>query len=171
MPNIIIKEFVAAANKTLKTDANGDTWLTFNEVSRKVTVHVKNKAWFAFSRWFGNMIGFDKEEVIITKKTEVQLPVDLEAGFHAIYLDTDTVEPQLVGDSKVSLLKVIRCGGEFGENISVNILNLQYVPVTVKSFEKIEIDIKDDTQENVAFEFGELIVTLHFRQRRSALFI
>ena len=74
-----IKQFVAAVNKTLKTDANGDIWLTFNEVSRKVTVHVKNQARFAFTRRFGNMIGFDKEEVIITKKTEAQLPVDLEA--------------------------------------------------------------------------------------------
>ena len=88
-----------------------------------------------------------------------------------MYLYTDIVEPQLVGDSKVSLLKVIKCDGEFGENVSVNILNPQYVPVTVKSFETIEIDIKDDTQENVPFEFGKLVVTLHFRQRRSASFI
>ena len=153
----------------MKTDANGDIWSTFNEVSHKVTVHAKNQARFAFSRRFGNMIGFDKE-VIITKKTEAQLPVDLEAGFHAMYLYTDIVEPQL-GDSKVSLLKVIKRDGEFGENISVNILNPQYVPVTVKSFETIEIDIKDDTQENVPFEFGKLVITLHFRQRRSASFI
>ena len=133
-----IKQFVAAVNKTLKTDGNGDIWLTFNEVSRKVTVHVKNQARFAFTRWFGNMIGLDKEEVIITKKTEAQLPVDLEAGFHAMYLYTDIVELQLVGNSKVSLLKVIKCDGEFGENVSVNILISQYVLVTVKSFETIQ---------------------------------
>ena len=45
---------------------------------------------------------FDKKEVLITKNTEAALPVDLEAGIHAMYLYTDIVEPQLVGDSKFS---------------------------------------------------------------------
>lgn len=31
-----IKQFVAAGNRTLKTEASGDIWLTFNEVSRKL---------------------------------------------------------------------------------------------------------------------------------------
>ena len=106
------------------------------------------------------MIGFEKKEVVIIKKTEAPLPVNLEAGFHAMYLYTDIVEPQLVGDSKVSLLKVVKCAGEFGENVTVSFPNLQYVPVNVKSFETVEIDIKDDTQEKVPFEFGKVIVTL-----------
>ncbi len=165
-----IKEFVAAVNKTLTTDMNGDIWLTYNKITRKM-VHVKNKAKLALAGWFASMIGFEKKEVVITKKTEAPLPVDLEAGFHAMYLYTDIVEPQLVGDSKVSLLKVIKCAGEFGENVAVSFPNLQYVPVNVKSFETVEIDIKDDTQEKVPFEFGKVIVTLHFRQRRSPLFI
>ena len=103
---------------------------------------------------------------MITKNVEAPLPVDLEAGFHAMYLYTDIVEPQLVGDSKVSLLKVVKCSGQFGDNVSVNFPNLQYVPVNVKSFETA-----DDTQEKVPLEFGKVIVTLHFRQRRSPLFI
>ena len=107
------------------------------------------------------MVGFDKKEVKITKNMEAPLPIDLEAGFHAMYLYTDIVEPQLVGDSKVF----------FGDNVSINFPKLQYIPVNVKSFETVEIDIKDDTQEKVPFEFGKVIVTLHFRQRRSPLFI
>ena len=166
-----IKEFVAAVNKTLKTDTNGDIWLTYNKITRKITVHVKNKAKLALAGRFASTIGFEKREVVITKKTEAPLPVSLEAGFHAMYLYTDIVEPQLVGDSKVSLLKVVKCAGEFGENVTVSFPNLQYVPVNVKSFETVEIDIKDDTQEKVPFEFGKVIVTLHVRQRRSPLFI
>ena len=166
-----VKEFVSAVNKTLKTDANGDIWLTYNHLTRKMTAHVRNKARLGLTGRFASMVGFDKKEVMITKNTEAPLPVDLEAGFHAMYLYTDIVEPQLVGDSKVSLLKVVKCSGEFGDNVSVNFPNLQYVPVSVKSFETVAIDIKDDTQEKVPFEFGKVIVTLHFRQRRSPLFI
>ena len=83
----------------------------------------------------------------MTKYTEAPLPVDLEAEFHAMHLYTDIVEPQLVRDSKVSLLKFVKCSGEFGDNVSVNFPNLQYVPVNVKSFETVEIDIKGDTQK------------------------
>ena len=166
-----VKEFVSAVNKTLKTDANGDIWLTYNQLTRKMTVHVRNKARLVLTGRFASMVGFDKKELEIAKNTEAPLPVDLEAGFHAMYLYTDIVEPQLVGDSKVSLLKVVKCSGEFGDNVSVNFPNLQYVPVNVKSFETVEIDVKDDTQEKVPFEFGKVIVTLHFRQRRSPLFI
>ena len=110
-----IREFVAAVNKTLKTDTNGDAWLTHNQLTRKMMVHVKNKAKLVFTGRLASMIGFDKKEVLITNNTEAALPVDLEAGFHAMYLYTDIVEPQLVGDSKVSLLKVIRCAGSLGK--------------------------------------------------------
>ena len=166
-----VKEFVSAVNKTLKTNVNGDIWFTYNQLTRKMTVHVKNKAKLFLSDRFASMVGFDEKELEIAKNTEAPLPVDLEAGFHTMYLYTDIVEPQLVGDSKVSLLKVVKCSGEFGENVNVSFPNLQYVPVSVKSFETIEIDIKDDTQEKVPFEFGKVIVTLHFRQRRPPLFI
>ena len=49
--------------------------------------------------------------------------------------------------------------------------NLQYVPVKVNYFETIEVNIKNDQNENVSFEFGKSIATLHFRQKRSQYFI
>ena len=69
---------------------------------------------------FASMVGLDEKELEIAKNTEAHLYADLEAGFYAIYLYTDIVEPQLVGDSKVSLLKVVKCSGEFGENVNVS---------------------------------------------------
>ena len=166
-----VKEFVSAVNKTLKTDANGDIWLMYNHLTRKMIAHVRNKARLVLTGRFASMVGFDKKRGDDNKEYGSSVTVDLEAGFHAMYLYTDIVEPQLVGNSKVSLLKVVKCSGEFGDNVSVNFPNLQYVPVSVKSFETVEIDIKDDTQEKVPFESGKVIVTLHFRQRRSPLFI
>ena len=65
------------------------------------------------------MVEFDEKELEIAQNTEAPLPVDLEAGFHTMYLYTDIVESQLVSDSKVSLLKVVKCSGEFGENVNV----------------------------------------------------
>ena len=76
-----------------------------------MTAHVRNKARLVLTGQFASMAGFDKKEVMITKNTEAPLPVGLEAGFHAMYLYTDIAEPQ--------------CSGGFGDNVSVNFLNLQ----------------------------------------------
>ena len=44
-------------------------------------------------------------------------------------------------------------------------INIQYVPVQTKSFEDVEIVLRNDTGDPVPFERGKLIATLHFRQR------
>ena len=41
----------------------------------------------------------------------------------------------------------------------------QYVPVSKKEFNTVEIDIRDDTGRPVPFEFGKVITTLHFRSK------
>ena len=61
--------------------------------------------------------------------------------------------------------------GDYGTNVHTSFRNLQYVPVKVNSFETIEMDIKNDRNENVSFESGKSIATLHFRLRRSHHFI
>ena len=166
-----VKEFVSAVNKTLKTDANGDIWLTYNHLTRKMTTHVRNKATLGLTGRFASMVGFDKKRGDDNKEYGSSVTRRFGSWISRHVFVHNIVETQLVSDSKVSLLKVVKCSGEFGDNVSVNFPNLQYVPVNVKSFEMVEIDIKDDTQEKVPFEFGKVIVTLHFRQRRSPLFI
>ena len=42
----------------------------------------------------GLQVGFDEKELEIAKNREAPLPVDLEAGFYAMYLYTDIVEPR-----------------------------------------------------------------------------
>ena len=40
-----------------------------------------------------------------------------------------------------------------------------YVPVNTSTFDTIEINIKDDTGQNVSFKAGKVICKLHFRQK------
>ena len=42
----------------------------------------------------------------------------------------------------------------------------QYVPIAIKEFHNMEIDIRDDTGNHVPFEFGKAVVTLHYRPSR-----
>ena len=86
-----------------------------------------------------------------------------------MYVYTDIVDAQFVGDVKVPLLRIFNTKGNYGDNVNVSFRYMQYVPIKVKSFETLEINIKDD--ENVSFGFGKSIATLHFKQSRSQYFI
>ena len=46
--------------------------------------------------------------------------------------------------------------------IAKTFTNIQYVPVQTKSFEDVEIVLKNDTGKPVPFERGKVIATLHF---------
>ena len=144
-----LRSFVSAVNGTLKTDANGDIWLIYNQL-KEMTAHVRNNARLALTGQFAIMVGFDKRG---DDNKEYRSSVTRRFGSWIscyVFVHRYCFEPQLVGDSKVSLLKVVKCsGGEFGDNVNINFPNLQYVPVNVKWFRTVEIDIKDDTQEKV----------------------
>ena len=51
-------------------------------------------------------------------------------------------------------------------NIGVTIHRLyttpQYVPIAINEFHNVEIDIRDDTGNDVPFEFRKAVATLHY---------
>jgi hypothetical protein len=73
-------------------------------------------------------------------------------------------------ESSINRPEYVNIEGEYGNTVHANFRNLQYVPVKLNSFETIEVNIKNDQNENVSFEFGKSIATLHFRQKRSQYF-
>ena len=56
---------------------------------------------------------------------------------------------------------------EVGQLVSKSFVCPQYVPVSRKQFETIEVNVKRDTRESVAFELGRVLLTLQFRQSQS----
>ena len=147
---------------------NNDVSFSYDTISRKVTVHVQNNSEVNFDK-FGYMLGFSPEQVI-SKTTKGPREVDLEHGFHDLYIYCDIIQPQYVGDTLVPLLRIIPVEGKDGERISKSFVRPQYVPVSRKQFETIEVNIKRDTGESVPFEFGRVLLTLHFRQSQPPYF-
>ena len=81
-----------------------------------------------------------------------------------IYVYCDIVEPQIVGDTNAQLLKTIPVEGKFGDVIAKTFTNIQYVPIQTKSFENIEILLRNNAGEPVPFERGKVVSALPFRQ-------
>ena len=78
----------------------------------------------------------------------------------------DIIDAQVVGDSLVPLLRIVNIDGDDGEIITKTFDNPFYVAVSRKFVDRIQCNIKDDTNQLVPFESGKVIVTLHFKKAK-----
>ncbi|CAB3992890.1 Hypothetical predicted protein [Paramuricea clavata] len=165
-----IEQLTKALNAGMSKEIQSKVKFSYNRSSRKVSVDVKHDTTLWFTGELATVLGFD-QDTLIEKKTSSPYAADINGGFSSMYVYTDIVDAQFVGDVKVPLLRIVNIEGEYGNTVHASFRNLQYVLVKVNSFETIEVNIKNDQNENVSFEFGKSIATLHFRQKRSQYFI
>jgi hypothetical protein len=158
---------------------------SFNSISRKVQItydETKTYAKFKMSIAMAELLGFewsddgeytypddDSKEHIILKPRDGKYVCtrvcDLYRGFYSLYVYCDICEPIIVGNLKVQLLRTVNLNRQSEQMMVSRIYqNVQYVPILRKSFETIEIDIRDDAGKAVSFERGKVIVTLHFKK-------
>jgi len=72
-----------------------------------------------------------------------------------------------VGDTKAPLLRIVHTASKSGDIVHMIYEKPLYVPLQQKNFDSIEIDIRSDTGNPIPFEYGKVIVTLHFRLSKS----
>ena len=97
--------------------------------------------------------------------------MDPYRGFNSLYVYCDAAEAIPMGDIKAPLLRVVDAAGNFSDVIHRLCTTPQYVPVSRKQFNTVEIDITDDTGRPVPFEIGKVVATLHFRRSRNSYFL
>ena len=115
-------------------------------------------------------LGWGVKGAIYGSWVQAPRPADPNLGFHSLYVYGDVVQHRPVGGQKVPLLRIVKIEGQDGDIVDHPILTPHYIPLARKRFETIEIDIRNDLGEPVPFVQGRVIVTLHFRQRRSSYF-
>ena len=165
-----IEDILSKMNELVDNEKSftDDVNFSYDTLTRKVTVHLQNDAELYFGH-IGYVLGFSPEDYI-SKSSTAESEVDLEHGFHDLYVYCDIIQPQYVGDTLVPLLRIIPVEGEDRQRISKSFLCPQYIPVSRKQFESIEVNIKRDTGDSVPFEFGRVLLTLHFRQSKPVNF-
>ena len=77
------------------------------------------------------------------------------------------MQPQVVRDTNANLLRSIPVERKMGEVVTRTFTNIECVPVQTKSFEEIEILLRDNTGNYMPFERGKVLATLQFRQQNS----
>lgn len=137
---------------------------------KKTMIRNPEKVMIYVTKALGEMLGFQSNleqhgsSFLFTETLKSDHVADISHGIHHLYVYCDVVEPHVVGDSKVQLLRIVPV--EKGEVFTKNYENIQYFPVQTKKFSTIEINIKDDTNTPINFNYGKTVVILHFRPKK-----
>ena len=115
------------------------------------------------------ILGFARTITLETESLESQPVGDVGEDVTSLYVYCDIIEPCVVGDSKVQLLRIVPLVGEItGHHIFTNHI---YVPIQKKHFDSLEINIMTDTGDVAPFACGKSIVILHFRRSSNPYFL
>ena len=90
---------------------------------------------------------------------------------NVMYVYTDIIEDQIVGDQLVPLLRNIITHKKFNHPVSHEFENPHYVRVNKSFISSINIDIRDTLGNNIQFseKYSQVICKLHFRVKNELL--
>ena len=143
---------------------NGDEVLMkYNKISQKVRVLTKPPCKVKFSEACCDILGL-KHEWLAGEVIGEHI-ADIARGFHTLYVYCSVCRDQIVGNVMAPLIRTVGVEGQRGQHITRTFEEPHYVPVNPGEVNEIEINIKDDTGEDVSFMSGKVLVKLHFRQR------
>jgi hypothetical protein len=171
---ILVTDKITKESKTVKVIR--EKWPRFNYITSKnrVSMVLQPGANIILDELLQNVLGFSRNKIsnyyAIPKTYVGDLAADLSGGLHGLYVYCDVLENVPVGDSLAPLLRIVDTDGKNGENLHRVFNPPRYLPLRKKTFDSIEIDIRDDTGRYISFEGGRLFVTLHFRRAPNPYF-
>ena len=165
---------VEAINKLIKEAACAVDFETyprfaFNSVTRRLNADINSMCRITFSPPLCSMLGISRSQNPIENEEEHNWEwkstnaCDVNRGVSSMYVYCNVLEHVPVGDTKAPLLRIVRVTDKSGHNVHTIYEKPLYVPLQQKNFDSIEIDIRSDVGNPIPFEYGKVLVTLHFR--------
>lgn len=166
-----METLISAINAKMKARLTDKITLTFDKISEKVYVSVKNGYRLVLENQLSQILGFGGVDVIISESKSSPYVCDLNAGVECLYVYADILDYQFVGDTKARLLKVIPVVGKYGDIIYNSFDVPTYYPVGTKEFQDVTINIRSSANKKIQFSKGRVVVNLHFRKRQLSYFV
>lgn len=142
----------------------------YDEISKLASASILNEneiLAMTLTPKLGLQLGFEPKTNIVAYKSG-KYPVNLNLGLPSqLFIYSDIIQPQIVGDVMTSLLRVVPLDpvtytyGAFKMNV---FSPAHYLPVMRREFDVIEIDIRTSIGDRVPFQFGTACVKLHFKR-------
>lgn len=140
----------------------------YDEMRDRVLVRIYEKEIeLVLSQSICNIFGlsqFSNDKPIPTGVHSGTRGTDITQGFHSLFVYSDIVEDQIVGDTKVPLLRIVPITDEKARGYqSKEFTNIIYRPVVSHQSDTIQVVIRRDDGQSVPFESGKVLLTLHFK--------
>jgi hypothetical protein len=170
---LTMESLVEAMNKALGDDMKDVLEFYYNDQKQRL---------YVFSRKAEGHVIFKKDtdstlaNILGIPEFNTNLPIeghstyiakykaDLKIGNSSVYIYTNIVHPQHVGDTLAPLLRVIPVTNTNSGQIHQVYNTPYYIPVSRMHIDTIEIDLRTDTGDRIVFEAGKVMCKLHFRQ-------
>lgn len=145
----------------------------FDNARKRVNFERENIDWFniiATNPEIFKALGLEYEEfenifIFDMSATRVQ-PIKLKK-LELMYIYTDIIQWQQVGDIEAPLLGTVPVQGKLGDQLFWAFSPPYYIPLNQHKIDTIEIKIRDDYGEPIPFgSDSKIVCQLHFRRRR-----
>ena len=93
---------------------------------------------------------------------ETRADIRSNRPYKTVYVYTNIIDPVVVGDTKVRLLRTVEASGD--EVVHRVFSSPVYLPLQTKNFDSVDINITSDTGQLMPFLSGKSTVTLHFKK-------
>lgn len=168
------EKLILAVNDAIEKAVGNVTFFVIDESSKRLeakpeSVSVGKQMILAitFSNRLSLQLGYTPGEEISENNGQSIHVVNLISGIpDKMLIYCDIVEPQIVGDKWAKVIRSITITPEsnFGKPCSIDFTQLQYIPLQMRHFESISIDIRDTNAKLFPFQYGTSSVKLHFRK-------
>jgi hypothetical protein len=118
-----------------------------------------------FNERLALILGYTPDQNVITHSEEFIRCSDLSNGIpNMMLIYCDLIEPVVFGDTLAKVLRIVNIekNKSFGSSSHKEFEKIQYLPLLKKEFETISIELRDETGRFMPFEFGTVMVVLHF---------
>nr|DAC81253.1 TPA_asm: penton [Astyanax tetra cavefish adintovirus] len=158
-----IEHVVYEMNRVLKSLAI-DLKIIYNALTNKIRMQTDKP--YTLETTPGNLsriLGMDQNKPLTLDDPEAPYPADIHGGFYTMYVYTDIIHYQRVGDSFVPLLRCVHIRGKNNEIVTITYDKPHYVPVSKSLISDIVVEVKSDQDNHISFLYGKFVAKLHFR--------
>ena len=125
-----------------RTELKNKFDMNFSEINHKINMKVKKDCQVIISPLLQSMLGF-RQAIFPAGEYVSDWVADVKKGLNSLYVYCPLVEPRMVGDAQVPLLRIVPVEGRDGEMIIRVLDPIQYCPLLQRRLQTVEIDIRD----------------------------
>ena len=142
----------------------------YNSRKRKIYIDLKSSESLQFKPKLAAMLGITTNPINCGNesiKYQGEDLFNLDETIHTLYVYCDIIENMAVGSDETPLLRIVGVDANQVEIVRKTYANPMYIPVRIKKFDTVEMNIKSNTGKSVPFQYSKSEVILHFRKQNS----